>query len=96
MRYYQSAHTGKVFSERQLQIVDDIFWAGYTQDLVDMEFLKETAAPNVIDILIDKGPVAATVCYRDIHECSLTEATKMVKKIWGDIRRYQKGEKNAE
>lgn len=94
MRYYQSVHTGKVFSERQLSIVDSIFWEGYTKDLVDMEFLKEVDPPNVIDVLKERGPIAGTVLYRDLHDCTTREAMKMTRKIWEDIIRYQKKEED--
>lgn len=90
MNYYRAAMSGKIFSERKLRILDDIFGDGSFESWVHLGVLVHVESVSVIDFLKDNDRVHAVILYRDIHDCSLAMATSQVKLIEADMARFSK------
>lgn len=88
MNYYRAALSGKIFSEGQLRILDDIFGDGSFEGWVHLGALVHVESISVIDFLKFNDRVHAAMLYRDIHDCSLATALAQVKLIEADMARF--------
>lgn len=89
MRYYMSKHTGKLFTERQIKIVNDIYGKDELKDCLETKSIIPVEAPTVIDFLESENLKGAISRYEEIHDCELTEAYNMVKRIERDMERFK-------
>lgn len=90
MNYYRAALSGKIFSEGQLRILDDIFGDGSFESWMHLGALVPVENISVIDFLKVHDRAHAAILYRDIHNCSLATALDQVKLIEADIDRLSK------
>lgn len=90
MTYYKAAMSGKIFSERRVRILDDIFGEGSLEGWVHLGALVPVENISVIDFLKDGDRANAAILYRDIHDCSLSQAVYQVKLIEDDMARFNK------
>ena len=90
MNYYRAALSGKIFSERQLRILDDIFGDGSFEGWVHLGALVHVEDISVIDFLKSNDRAHAAILYRDIHDCSLATAAEQVRLIEADMARFSK------
>ena len=86
--YYKAATSGKIFSNRRLSILDDIFGHGAFKSLVEKGTLAPIEKPSVIDLLKNDQMYEAALLYREIHKGStIKESFDMVKRIQSDMKR---------
>lgn len=87
--YYKAVMSNKIFNERSLLILDDIFGPGAFIALVG-QGLFPVKRPSVIDLLNNGQMFEATRLYHEIHEGStVKESLDMVKKIQADMDRFK-------
>lgn len=86
--YYKSTTSGKIFNERRLSILDDVFGTGTFKSLVEEGTLVPIEKLSVIDLLKNDQMYEAAHLYREIHKGStIKESLDMVKKIQNDMKR---------
>lgn len=81
--YYKAVMSDKIFNERSLSILDDIFGPGAFDAWVRAGALMPVKNLSVIDLLKNGQMFEATRLYHEIHEGST------VKKIEADMDRFQ-------
>lgn len=88
--YYKTVMSDKIFNERSLSILDDIFGLGAFDAWVRAGVLMPVKNLSVIDLLKNGQRFEATRLYHEIHEGStVKESLDMVKKIESDMDRFQ-------
>ena len=88
--YYKAVMSNKIFNERSLSILDDIFGPGAFEAWVRAGALMPVKNLSVIDLLKNDQMFEATRLYHEIHEEStVKESLEMVKKIQADIDRFK-------
>lgn len=88
--YYKAVMSNKIFHERSLSILDDIFGPGAFDAWVRAGALMPVKNLSVIDLLKNGQRFEATRLYHEIHEGStVKESLDMVKKIEADMDRFQ-------
>lgn len=88
--YYKEVMNSKIFHERSLSILDDIFGPGTFDAWVRAGALIPVKRPSVIDLLKNDQMFEATRLYHEIHEGStVKESLDMVKKIEADMDRFK-------
>ena len=86
--YYKSATSGKIFNDRRLSILDDVFDPGTFKSLVEEGTLVPIEKLSVIDLLKSDQMYEAAHLYREIHKGStIKESFDMVKRIQNDMKR---------
>lgn len=89
-KWYRSTITGTYFYEFEVKYIEDaIFGKGRLDDLIDDGVLEAINPPSVIDLLKQNRISVATRRYKEIHNVTLLEATKMVKLIQEDMKKYE-------
>ena len=88
--YYLSKNTDKIFTEEQINIVDDIYGKGEFKSCLETETFVPIEAPSVIDLVNCKNMPAAAHRYKELHNCKLKEAYDAVYNIKRDIYRFNK------
>ena len=88
--YYKAVMSNKIFNERSLSILDDIFGPGAFEAWVRAGALMPVKNLSVIDLLKNDQMFEATRLYHEIHEGStVKESLEMVKKIQADMDRFK-------
>lgn len=88
--YYKAVMSNKIFNERSLSILDDIFGPGAFNAWVRAGALMPVKNLSVIDLLKNDQMFEATRLYHEIHEGStVKESLEMVKKIQADMDRFK-------
>ena len=88
--YYKAVMSNKIFNERSLSILDDIFGPGAFDAWVRAGALMPVKNISVIDLLKNGQMFEATRLYHEIHEGStVKESLDMVKKIEADMDRFK-------
>lgn len=88
--YYKAVMSNKIFNERSLSILDDIFGPGAFEAWVRAGALIPVKNLSVIDLLKNDQMFEATRLYHEIHEGStVKESLDMVKKIQADMDRFK-------
>ena len=88
--YYKAVMSNKIFNERSLSILDDIFGPGAFEAWVRAGALMPVKNLSVIDLLKNDQMFEATRLYHEIHEGStVKESHDMVKKIQADMDRFK-------
>lgn len=94
--YYMSKHTGKIFTEGQISIVNDIYGKDELKDCLEARSIIQVSEPSVIDFIKCENMVGAARRYQELHDCKLKEAYDAVYAMKRDIRRFQKNNENKE
>ena len=88
--YYKAVMSSKIFHERSLSILDDIFGPGAFDAWVRAGALMPVKKLSVIDLLKNGQRFEASRLYHEIHEGStVKESLDMVKKIEADMDRFK-------
>lgn len=88
--YYKAVMSNKIFNERSLSILDDIFGPGAFGAWVRAGALMPVKNLSVIDLLKNDQMFEATQLYHEIHEGStVKESLDIVKKIQADMDRLK-------
>ena len=89
--YYRSLTTGKIFFERKLRILEDIYGEKAIENYCASGILEPIKEPDVIDcIRADSLPVAV-YRYRTLHpETSVKDAWSMIFMMRKDLERMNK------
>ena len=88
--YYKAVMSNKIFNDRSLSILDDIFGPGAFDAWVRAGALMPVKNLSVIDLLKNGQRFEATRLYHEIHEGStVKESIDMVKKIEADMARFK-------
>ena len=86
--YYKATMSGKIFNERRLSILNDVFGTGTFKSLVEEGTLVPIEKLSVIDLLKNDQMYEAAHLYREIHKGStIKESLDMVKRIQSDMKR---------
>ena len=88
--YYEAVTSGKIFNERRLYILDDVFGTGAFKSFVQEGTLVPIKKLSVIDLLKNDQMYEAARLYREIHKGStIKESFDAVKKIEADMDRFK-------
>lgn len=88
--YYKSNCTGKIFTENQIKIVNDIYGESKFDDGVNVRIFIPIESPSVIDFIKSGNMSGATYRYRELHNCKLKEAYDAVYAMKRDMYRINK------
>lgn len=88
--YYMSKHTGKIFTEGQISIVNDIYGKDELKDCLEARSIIQVSEPSVIDLIKSENMAGAALRYRELHDSKLKEAYDAVYAMKRDIRRFNK------
>lgn len=88
--YYMSKHTGKIFTETQISIINDIYGKDELKDCLEAASIVEVSEPSVIDFIKCENMAGAVRRYQELHDCKLKEAYDAVYAMKRDIRRFNK------
>ena len=80
--YYKSKHTGRIFMDNTIHILNDIYGEDYVKEKILNEDLEEIEAPHIVDCIKYGGIVVGGIRYRELHPgVTPKEAIKAVKQI---------------
>lgn len=88
--YYMSKHTGKIFTEAQISIVNDIYGEDELKDCLEARSIVQVSEPSVIDFIKCGNMSGATIRYRELHNCKTKAAYDAVFAMKRDMRRISK------
>ena len=93
--WYRSSFTKKIVSSTYFRTLNLVYGDGTTDRLISAGVLIPVKNPSVIDILRDNGSqVGAIMRYREIHECTLSEARDGVNMLKEDMARISQMHKS--
>lgn len=91
MQYYYVNTNGRVVTEDDLRVINDIYGDKGVENLLKMGHIKKIDPPSVVDCLLGNNKHLAIKRYREIHEVkALSDALDMVKLMEKDVRRFKK------
>lgn len=88
--YYMSEHTGKIFTEAQISIVNDIYGKDELKDCLEAASIVEVENPSVVDFIKCNNIAGAVLRYREIHNCKTKAAYDAVYTMKRDMHRFNK------
>lgn len=95
--YYKSSITGKILTETQVNVLNDI-WGGEEVNaqvergcLIPME-----EKPSVVDLIKSRNLASAAFRYKEIHGGTIADAWTAVKTIRADVSRFKRMNKKEE
>lgn len=91
MQYYLVNTNGRIATEIDLKIINDIYGDKGVENLIKMGHVKQIDPPTVVDCLISGNKYLAVKRYREIHEVeNLRDAFDMVNEMERDVRNAKK------
>lgn len=91
MQYYKSTITGKILTQHDLDILDDIYGENTAWNAIGTGPIEKIDPPSVIDCIKNAySEVVAIHRYREINNCKLADATKAVREIKARMKRNKK------
>lgn len=82
MDYYKSKETGRILMRQDLEIAKEIYG-----DMADMDIFEKVEPPSVIDCIIHARSFVAVYRYREMNNCSLSQAKDAIRKMKYDMRK---------
>ena len=82
MQYYKSTITGKILTQHDLDIFDDIYGENSAWNAIGTGSIEKIDPPSVIDCIKNSSSeVVAVRRYREINNCKLADAVEAVREI---------------
>lgn len=91
MNYYKSSITDNIFTETQINIVNDIYGEDKVKSSLEFGVFKKIENPSVVDFLNCRNFAGAVARYRDIHNVNLKEATNSVRSMRSFMEKLRNG-----
>lgn len=90
MQYYKSSITGKILTQHDVDILDDIYGEDAAWHAIDTGSIEKIDPPSVIDCIKHSREFVAVHRYREINKCSPGDAVKAVRELKARMKRNKK------
>lgn len=93
MQYYKSNSTGRIFTQNDINILDEIYGEDTVWNAIGTGPIEKIEPPSVIDCLKKSRFHIAVIRYREINNVDLNEATAQVREIQKKLNKAKKAKK---
>lgn len=94
MQYYKSNTTGRIFTQNDMNLLNDIYGETGVNKLIESGSLEKIEPPSVIDCLKKSRFHIAVARYQEINNVDLNEATAQVREIQKKLNKAKKAKKS--
>lgn len=93
MQYYKSNTTGRIFTQNDVNVLNDIYGEAGVNKLIESGSFEKIEPPSVIECLKKSRFHIAVARYREINNVDLNEATTQVREIQKKLNKVKKAKK---
>lgn len=93
MQYYKSNTTGRIFTQNDVNVLNDIYGEAGVNKLIESGSFEKIESPSVIECLKKSRFHIAVARYREINNVDLNEATTQVREIQKKLNKVKKAKK---
>lgn len=93
MQYYKSNVTGRIFTQNDVNVLNDIYGEAGVNKLIESGSFEKIEPPSVIECLKKSRFHIAVARYREINNVDLNEATTQVREIQKKLNKVKKAKK---
>lgn len=94
MQYYKSNITGRIFTQNDVNALNDIYGEVGVKNLIESGSIEKIEPPSVIDCLKKSRFHIAVIRYREINNVDLNEATTQAREIQKKLNKSKKTKKS--
>lgn len=95
MQYYKSNTTGRIFTQNDVNVLNDIYGETGVNKLIESGLLEKIEPPSVIDCLKKSRFSVAAMRYREINGTDVTETVAQVREIQKKLNKAKKAKNSS-